>query len=221
METKIKIAASILSADFSCLDKEIKAAERAGADWIHIDVMDGHFVPNLTMGPFIVETCRRMTELPLDVHLMVDHPERLLVDFINAGATILSIHVENNANLHRTLQIIKDMGCKAGIVLNPGTDASRCGPVLHMADIVLVMSVNPGFSGQKFLPEVLPKVSYLANQITEMNFSTLIEIDGGINATTLPQAFEAGASVFVAASAIFKYPDGISAGIASLRNSVK
>jgi ribulose-phosphate 3-epimerase len=221
METKIKIAASILSADFSCLDKEIKAAERAGADWIHIDVMDGHFVPNLTMGPFIVETCRRMTELPLDVHLMVDHPERLLVDFINAGATILSIHVENNANLHRTLQIIKDMGCKAGIVLNPGTDASRCTPVLHMADIVLVMSVNPGFSGQKFLPEVLPKVSYLANQITEMNFSTLIEIDGGINATTLPQAFEAGASVFVAASAIFKYPDGISAGIASLRNSVK
>lgn len=215
---KYKISASILSADFSCLKDQIKAAERAGVDWIHIDVMDGHFVPNLTMGPFIVEACRKMTELPLDVHLMIENPERLIIDFANAGASSLLVHVENHQNLHRTLQNIKSLGCRPGVVINPGTKASLCQPVLHMTDIVLVMSVNPGYSGQKFLPEVLSKVSYLANQIAKKNLATLIEIDGGINSFTLPQAYEAGARIFVAASAIFKHPEGISAGVASLRN---
>jgi ribulose-phosphate 3-epimerase len=215
------ISASILSADFSCLNKEIKDAENAGVDWIHIDVMDGHFVPNLTMGPFIVETCRRVTDLPLDVHLMVERPEQLLVDFANAGATSLSIHVENNPNVYQILQTIRELGCKAGVVLNPGTDAILCMPVLHLVDIVLVMSVNPGFSGQQFLPEVLPKVSYLYDHIMSNNFNTQIEIDGGIDSTTLPQAYKAGARIFVSASAIFKHSNGINAGIASLRSSVK
>lgn len=221
MVTDFKIAASILSADFSCLKEEIKAAESAGIDSIHIDVMDGHFVPNITMGPFIVETCRRLTELPLDVHLMIEHPERFLSDFVNAGASLLSVHVENNTYLHRTLQKIKGMGCKVGVVLNPGTHASLCTPVLHLTDIVLVMSVNPGFSGQKFLPEVLPKVSFLADQISKMNLNTLIEIDGGINASNIALAYKAGARVFVSASEIFKNPNGISAGVNSLRSSVK
>lgn len=221
MVTDFKIAASILSADFSCLKEEINAAENAGIDSFHIDVMDGHFVPNITMGPFIVETCRRLTELPLDVHLMIEHPERFLSDFVNAGASLLSVHVENNPNLHRTLQKIKGMGCKVGVVLNPGTHASLCTPVLHLTDIVLVMSVNPGFSGQKFLPEVLPKVTFLADQISKMNTNTLIEIDGGINASNIALAYKAGARVFVSASAIFKHSKGISAGVNSLRSSLK
>lgn len=220
MEKKVKLAASILSADFSCLKKEIEVAESAGIDWLHIDVMDGHFVPNLTMGPFIVDACRKITDLPLDVHLMVEQPERLLSDFANAGASSLSVHVENNPNLHRTMQSIKDLGCKAGVVINPGTDATLCIPVLHLSDIVLVMSVNPGFSGQKFLPEVLPKVACLFKQIEKMNLLTLIQIDGGIDATTLPEAYRAGARIFVAASAIFKNPQGIKAGIENLRNSL-
>jgi ribulose-phosphate 3-epimerase len=220
MADNFKIAASILSADFSCLKKEIEEAENAGIDWIHIDVMDGHFVPNLTMGPFIVEACRKITSLPLDVHLMIEHPERLLVDFTNAGATLLSVHIENNPNLHRTLQSIKDLGCKTGVVINPGTDASLCTPIMHLADILLVMSVNPGFSGQKFLPEVLSKVTFLHDQIDKLSINTLIQIDGGIDASTLPAAYQAGARVFVSASAIFKHPGGIKAGINSLRNSL-
>jgi ribulose-phosphate 3-epimerase len=220
MADNFKIAASILSAEFSCLKKEIEEAENAGIDWIHIDVMDGHFVPNLTMGPFIVEACRKITSLPLDVHLMIEHPERLLVDFANAGATSLSVHIEDNPNLHRTLQSIKDLGCKTGVVINPGTDASLCIPIMHLADILLVMSVNPGFSGQKFLPKVLLKVTFLHDQIEKLRSNTLIQVDGGIDASTLPAAYQAGARVFVSASAIFKHPGGITAGINSLRNSL-
>jgi ribulose-phosphate 3-epimerase len=221
MAYDFKISASILSADFACLGKEIEEAESAGVDWIHIDVMDGHFVPNLTMGPFIVEACRRLTDLPLDVHLMVKHPEHLLMDFANAGATSMSVHVENNPNLHQTLLTIKELRCNTGVVLNPGTDAVLCKPVLHLADLVLVMSVNPGYSGLKFLPEVLPKVTHVSHLISDMNLKTQIEIDGGIDSTTLPLAYQAGARIFVSASAIFKHDDGIREGIASLRKSVK
>jgi ribulose-phosphate 3-epimerase len=151
MDKKFIISASILSADFSCLKEEIEKAENAGVDWIHIDVMDGHFVPNLTMGPFIVETCRKITHLPLDVHLMVEHPERLLIDFSNAGASSLSIHIENNPNIHRSLQTIRNLGCSTGVVINPGTDAVLCKPILHLADIILVMSVNPVFWTKIFI----------------------------------------------------------------------
>ena len=212
------IAPSILSADFTRLGQQIQACQDGGADWIHVDVMDGHFVPNLTMGPFIVEACREVTDLPLDVHLMVEAPERLLEAFAQAGATNLTVHVETCPNLHRTLQTIRELGCKAGVVLNPGTPASHLDPVLHLVDLVLVMSVNPGYSGQSFLPEVLPKVSYLRQRLAEINPSAWLEIDGGMNANTLPLALQAGAQVFVAANAIFNHPQGIAAGIKELRD---
>ena len=211
------IAASILSADFTCLGEQIRQVEAAGADWIHIDVMDGRFVPNLTMGPFIVEACRRITALPLDVHLMVEAPEHLLKAFAQAGATYLTVHVETCPHLHRTLQSIHELGCKAGVVLNPGSPASLVEPVLHLADLALVMSVNPGYSGQRFLPEVLPKVSALRQAIERGSHPTLLEIDGGISPDTLPQALAAGAQVFVAASAIFNHPQGLAAGVQALR----
>ncbi|NJN43403.1 MAG: ribulose-phosphate 3-epimerase [Anaerolineae bacterium] len=153
------LAPSILSADFLALGEQIDIAEKAGADWIHIDVMDGHFAPNLTMGPVIVEACRRATELPLDVHLMVNNPDSMLESFAQAGATSLTVHVEACTHLHRTLTLIRDLGCGVGVALNPGTPVSAIDPVLHLVDLVLIMSVNPGFSGQEFIPEVLPKIS--------------------------------------------------------------
>jgi ribulose-phosphate 3-epimerase len=212
------IAASILSADFTRLGEQIQEAVRAGVDWIHVDVMDGHFVPNLTMGPFIVEACRRVTDLPIDVHLMVETPERLLTAFAQAGSSHLTVHVETCPNLHRTLQTIHELGCKAGVVLNPATSAILVEPVLNMVDLVLVMSANPGYSGQSFLPEVLSKVSFLQQKLEKVNPHAWLEIDGGINSDTLPRALKAGANVFVSASAIFKYPAGITAGIQTLRS---
>lgn len=214
------IAPSILSADFTRLGEEISAAEIAGADWIHIDVMDGHFVPNLTIGPVIVAACRRVTALPLDVHLMMESPESLLEAFASAGASILTVHVETCPHLHRTLQTIRGLGCRPGVVLNPGTPADLLEPVLSLVDLVLVMSVNPGFSGQSFLPEVLPKVARLRGMLDRLNPQALLEIDGGINAETLPKALQAGAQVFVAASAIFNHPQGISGGIQALRAAI-
>jgi ribulose-phosphate 3-epimerase len=212
------LSTSILSADFSQLGKQIQEVEKAGTDWIHVDVMDGHFVPNLTMGPFIVETCRRVTQLPLDVHLMIESPENLLEAFAQAGSSILSVHVETCPNLHRTLQTIRELGCKAGVVLNPATSVDLIEPVLHMVDLILVMSVNPGFSGQSFLPEVLPKLTALRNKLEKINPAAHLEIDGGIDSNTLPLAMKAGANVFVAAHAIFDYPGGIAAGIRQLRS---
>ncbi|NJD58244.1 MAG: ribulose-phosphate 3-epimerase [Anaerolineales bacterium] len=211
------LAASILSADFTQLGQQIAQAEQAGADWIHVDVMDGHFVPNLTMGPFIVKACRKATSLPLDVHLMVENPDQFLEAFAQAGATNLSVHVETCPNLHRTLQAIHELGCKAGVVLNPATPVSLIETVLPMIDLVLVMSVDPGYSGQAFLPEVLPKLVNLDEILRRVNPTAYLEIDGGINADTLPLALKAGANVFVAAHAIFDYPTGIAAGIQRLR----
>ena len=218
MNAHYMLSASILSADFTNLGKQIQEAEKAGADWIHVDVMDGHFVPNLTMGPFIVQACRRVTQLPLDVHLMIESPENLLEAFAQAGSSILTVHVETCPNLHHTLQTIHELGCKAGVVLNPATPVNLVEPVLHMVDLVLVMSVNPGFSGQSFLPEVLPKLTILRRDMEQINSTANLEIDGGINSSTLPLALKAGANVFVAAHAIFDYPGGISAGIQQLRS---
>ena len=217
MPTPFLISASILSSDFSRLGEQIHEAELAGADWIHLDVMDGHFVPNLTMGPVIVEACRKVTKLPLDVHLMVESPENFLAAFANAGSSILSVHVEACPHLHRTIQTIHELGCKAGVVLNPATPADLVRPILPMVDLVLVLSVNPGYSGQDFLPEVLPKLSDLQRELERINHPVWLEIDGGINASTLPLARGAGATVFVAANAIFKHPDGIASGIHQLR----
>jgi ribulose-phosphate 3-epimerase len=211
------IAPSILSADFTKLGSQIQEAQQAGADWIHVDVMDGHFVPNLTMGPFIVAACRSVTNLPLDVHLMVNQPELMLESFARAGASNLTVHVETCPNLHRTLQTIREFGCHPGVVINPGTPASLIEPVLHLVDLVLVMSVNPGYSGQVFLPEVLPKVAQVRQMIDKLNPQALLEIDGGINTDTLPSAIQAGAQAFVVATAVFRHPAGIAAGISALK----
>jgi len=217
MQKKRLISPSILSADFTRLEQEINTAEQSGADWIHIDVMDGHFVPNITMGPFIVDACHQATDLPLDVHLMIDRPERYIQDFANAGADILTIHTEASPNLYRTLQAIKDLGCRAGVAINPGTPAEAVRPALQLADLVLVMTVNPGYSGQVFLPETMPKVQQVRRWLDEIDSAADLQVDGGVNASTLPQALAAGANVFVAASAIFKHPEGISAGLRALK----
>jgi ribulose-phosphate 3-epimerase len=214
------ISASILSSDLTRLGEQIREVEIAGADWIHVDVMDGHFVPNLTFGPVIVEACRKVTRLPLDVHLMIESPENLLAAFASAGSSILSVHVETCPHLHRTVQTIHELGCKAGVVLNPATPVDLVRPILPIVDLVLVLSVNPGYSGQYFLPEVLPKLSALRLELEKNNQPVWLEIDGGINENTLPQAREAGANVFVASTAIFKHPDGITTGIQRLRSQL-
>jgi len=215
----MKIAPSILSADFTRQGEEIALCEAGGADWIHIDVMDGHFVPNITMGPVIVEAARRATRLPLDVHLMIEAPERYLGAFAAAGADRLTVHVEACPHLHRTLQQIRELGKRAGVALNPGTPASAVGEVLDEADLILAMTVNPGFSGQVFIQGVLPKVSQLADLARGRAIE--IEVDGGIDAATAPQAAAAGATVFVAASAVFRSKVGVSEAIRVLRGSLE
>ncbi len=215
---KYYIAPSILSADFSELGAQVKTAESAGCDWIHVDIMDGHFVPNMSMGRLALEACNRITELPLDVHLMVKQPEKFVGYFAKSGADHLTVHVEATQNIHRLLQHIRELGCKAGITLNPGTPVSAIEPILHMVDHVLILSVNPGFGGQKFLPEVLPKIKDIRQKLDQVNPNVLIEVDGGISTSTLPQLIKSGVQVFVAGNAIFKHPEGIQAGIQSLKN---
>lgn len=213
------IAPSILSSDFLNLGDVLKTCQSAGADWIHVDVMDGQFVPNLTMGPFIVRHCRRGTDLPLDVHLMVETPENLIQAFAEAGASHLTVHVETCPHLHRTIQDIKSLGCKAGVTLNPGTPASSIFPVLPFVDLVLVMSVDPGFSGGTYIPAMVSKVAEIRRKLDEIGSPAWLEVDGGITPDTLPEMRAAGANAFVSATSIFKHPQGIAAGIASLRNT--
>lgn len=210
------ISTSILSADFTRLGEEIAAVESAGADWIHVDVMDGHFVPNITMGPFIVAACRRATQLPLDVHLMIEQPERYLEPFARAGASGLTVHVETCPDLSNTLKQIKSLGCRAGVVLNPPTPVREIEPFLAEADLVLVMSVNPGYSGQSFIPETIAKVADIRRRLDALGSSAWLEVDGGIDVDTLPAMKAAGATAFVAATAVFKHPQGAQAGVRSL-----
>jgi ribulose-phosphate 3-epimerase len=211
------LSPSILSADFARLGREIATVEAAGADWIHVDVMDGHFVPNITMGPFIVAHCRRITKLPLDVHLMIERPERYLEAFAKAGASGLTVHVETCPDMVGTLKQIKSLGCTAGAVLNPETPVSALEPALTEADLVLVMSVRPGYSGQSFMPETIAKVAEVRRKLDALRSSAWLEVDGGIDTETLPKMKEAGATAFVAATAVFKHPEGPAAGVRSLR----
>ena len=213
------VAPSILSSNFLHLGDVLQTCKSAGADWIHVDVMDGQFVPNLTMGPFIVKHCRRGTDLPLDVHLMVETPEGLLEAFAKAGASRLTVHVETCPHLHRTLEDIKALGCKAGVTLNPGTPAASIFQVLPYVDLVLVMSVDPGFSGGTYIPEMVGKVAEIRKELDRIGSSAWLEVDGGISPETLPEMKAAGATAFVSATAIFTHPDGIAAGIASLREA--
>ncbi len=197
------IAPSILSADFARLGEEVQAVGRAGADWIHIDVMDGHFVPNITMGPLVVEAVRRSTSLPLDVHLMIEQPDRYIEAFARAGADLISVQVETCPHLQRTLNLIRELGKKAGAVLNPSTSPETLRWVLGDLDFILVMSVNPGFGGQGFISQSLDKIAFIRQMLDQAGHETLIQVDGGINAGTIAGAAAAGADVFVAGSAIF------------------
>ena len=201
------IAPSILSADFSRLGEEIKAVEGVGADWIHVDVMDGHFVPNITIGPVVVEAVKRVAELPLDVHLMIENPDQYLEDFVRAGSDTLTVQAEACVHLHRTIQAIKALGVKAGVALNPSTPISTIEWILEEVDMILIMSVNPGFGGQKFITQALQKIKEIESMIRAKNLDVLIEVDGGINLKTIESVAKAGADVFVAGSAIFGSAD--------------
>ena len=203
----MKIAPSILSANFAELGKEIKDVENGGADYIHIDVMDGHFVPNITMGPMVVKAVRPLTELPLDVHLMIENPDQYIEEFAEAGADYITVHVEAAPHLHRTIQLIKSKGVKAGVVLNPATPADWIKPILPDIDMVLLMTVNPGFGGQSFISSVVPKIKQIRSWAEEVNPGLEIEVDGGINPETAAICAEAGADVFVAGSAIYNKED--------------
>lgn len=215
----IKIAPSILSADFNRLQEQLKIVEDNGADWIHVDVMDGQFVPNMTFGPKIVTWVKQLTSLPLDVHLMVDEPDRLIPDFVKAGADRLTVHIEAIKHIHRTLGMIKDHGISAGITLNPGTSAAAIEACIAEVDLVLVMSVNPGFGGQAFIESSIPKIKKIAEMIQSINPGVYLEVDGGIDVNTAPRVVDAGANVLVAGSAIFSAQD-IKKSIQLLKNSV-
>ncbi|MEI6427891.1 MAG: ribulose-phosphate 3-epimerase [Pseudanabaena sp. ELA607] len=214
------IAPSILSADFSRLGDEIRAIDAAGADWVHVDVMDGRFVPNITIGPLIVEAIRPVTTKPLDVHLMIVEPEKFVPDFAKAGADIITVHAEHTAcpHLHRNLSQIKELGKMAGVSLNPSTPLSMIEYVLELCDLVLIMSVNPGFGGQSFIPNVLPKITKLRQMCDDRGLNPWIEVDGGLKANNTWQVLEAGANAVVAGSAVFKAPD-YAAAIEGIRHS--
>ncbi|MGE8079206.1 ribulose-phosphate 3-epimerase [Peribacillus loiseleuriae] len=203
----VKIAPSILSANFAKLGEEIKDVERGGADYIHVDVMDGHFVPNITIGPLIVDAIRPVTDLPLDVHLMIEAPDRYVEAFAKAGADYITVHVEACPHLHRTIQLIKSFGVKAGVVLNPATPVSSIKHIIEDIDLVLLMTVNPGFGGQKFIHAVLPKIREVKEMANALNPELEIEIDGGVNEETAKLCIEHGATVLVAGSAIYNESD--------------
>jgi ribulose-phosphate 3-epimerase len=215
----IKLAPSILSADFARLGVQIAEVARAGADYIHVDVMDGHFVPNISIGAPVVASIRRVTSLPLDVHLMIEHPERYISDFVKAGADIITVHVEASPHLQSTIQAIKEQGARAGVSLNPPTPIGAVEEFLHHVDLVLIMSVNPGFGGQSFIPATLLRIAKMRKILDARGLSAELEVDGGINADNAPDIVEAGANVLVAGNSIFRAEDGISMAIQRLREA--
>ncbi len=221
MTRLIKIAPSILSADFSRLGEEVAEAEAGGADYIHVDVMDGHYVPNITVGPLVVRAVRRVTSLPLDVHLMIEAPERYLADFCAAGANGLTVHVETCPHLHRTVHQIKELGCWAGVSLNPSTPLGSLEEILPYVDLVLVMTVNPGFGGQSFIESMVPKIRRLRGMLDRLGSVAEVEVDGGIDPQTTPLVVQAGANVLVAGSAIFGTVEGIAGALARIRTAAQ
>ena len=216
----IKLAPSILSADFARLGEQVAEVARAGADYIHVDVMDGHFVPNITIGALVVASIRPVTSLPLDVHLMIEHPERYISDFVKAGADIITVHVEASPHLHGTIRLIKELGARAGVSLNPPTPLSAVDEFIHDVDLVLIMSVNPGFGGQSFIPETLPRIANMRKIIDSRKPGIELEVDGGINADNAPDIVEAGADVLVAGNSVFRAEEGISQALQRLREAV-
>jgi len=203
---RILIAPSILSADFSRLGDEVRSVQEAGADWIHVDVMDGHFVPNITIGPMIVSAVKKVAQLPLDVHLMISNPDFFLEEFHRGGADVLTVHPEATYHLHRTLTRIRELGMKAGAALNPATSLSAVEYVMAELDVIMLMTVNPGFGGQSFIKTMLPKVGKLRNMVDKSGYKILIEVDGGVSPETAPDLIREGADVFVAGSAVFGHP---------------
>jgi ribulose-phosphate 3-epimerase len=215
----IKLAPSILSADFARLGEQVAEVARAGADYIHVDVMDGHFVPNITIGAPVVAAIRPLTSLPLDVHLMIEHPERYISEFVRAGADIVTVHVEASPHLQNTIGLIKELGAKAGVSLNPPTPLSAVDEFIHHVDLVLIMSVNPGFGGQSFIPETLPRIENMRKILDARGLSAELEVDGGINADNAPDIVKAGADVLVAGNSVFRAEDGIRQALQRLREA--
>jgi ribulose-phosphate 3-epimerase len=215
----IKLAPSILSADFARLGEQIDEVARAGADYIHVDVMDGHFVPNITIGAPVVAAIRPVTGLPLDVHLMIEHPERYISEFVQAGADIITVHVEASPHLQSTIRLIKELGVKAGVSLNPATPIGAVEEFLPHVDLILIMSVNPGFGGQSFIPETLPRIANMRKILDDRGLSAELEVDGGINADNAPDIVKAGADVLVAGNSVFRAKEGISRALRRLREA--
>ncbi len=221
MVKTVKLAPSILAADFTRLGEQIRDADRAGAQLIHIDVMDGRFVPNITMGPLVVEAARRVTQLPLDVHLMIVEPDRHVEAFAAAGADRITVHIEADPHLHRTLGHIHELGCKAGVALNPHTPASALSEIMPLVDVINVMTVNPGFGGQEFLSETMPKVSQLRAMIEDARREIDLEVDGGIHTDTALAAVQAGANVLIVGTAVFSDEHSVAEGIAALQRALE
>ena len=220
MKGKVKLAPSILSADFARLGEQVTEAAKAGADYIHVDVMDGHFVPNITIGAPVVHSIRSLTGLPLDVHLMIEHPEQYISDFAASGADIITVHVEACTHLHRTIQCIKEMGKKTGIALNPATPLNSIEEILPYVDLILIMSVNPGFGGQSFIPQTLSKIARLRGMLDERKLNAELEVDGGITADNAPSIVEAGSTVLVAGASVFKAREGITQALRKIREVI-